>query len=172
MAVLAVNLTTWTLSLNMTGQILSLYHLPTLIGTLHFLKLTTITVTKVIVDVIQFTLPLTTFLLVSTVYMKTLNLSVKLFVWKCHKFFITTNWTSISGRSSFFDIVQTRLTEDVSTTHTQVRISTGKVTYFTYETVWRLTDEIIIISAIVVGRGCHVHMPIISLPPEVITCVM
>ena len=47
----------WTLSLNMTGQISLLYHLPTLIGTLHSLKLTTITVSKVIVDVIQSTLP-------------------------------------------------------------------------------------------------------------------
>ena len=76
MAVLAVNLTTWTLSLNMTGQISSLYHLPTLSGTLHSLKLTTITVCKVIVDVIQFTLPLTTFLLVSTVYVKRLLISL------------------------------------------------------------------------------------------------
>ena len=76
MAVLAVNFTTWTLSLNMTGQISSLYHLHTLIGIMYFLKLTTITVTKVIVDAIQFSLPLTTFHFVSTAQLKTFNFSI------------------------------------------------------------------------------------------------
>jgi len=111
MAVLAVNLMMWTLSLNMIGQILSLYHLPTLIGTLHFLKLTTITISKVIIDVIQFTLPLITFLLVSTVYVKAFYFSISFFLWICDKFFITTNWASIIDGRRFFDIVQTRLTE-------------------------------------------------------------
>jgi len=152
-AVLEVNLTTWTLSLNMIGQILPLYHLPTLIGTLHFLKLTTINDSKVIIDVIQFTLPLTTFLFVSTVYLKAFYFSINCLIRNCHKFFITTNRASISSGGRFFDIVQTRLTKDVSTTHTQVRIFTGKVTYFAYETVWRCVDKIIIISSDVVGRG-------------------
>jgi len=157
MAVLTVNLTTWTLSLYMIGQILSLHHLPTLIGTLHFLKLTAITVSKVIIDVIQFTLPLTTFLFVSTVYVKAFYFSINCLIRKCHKFFITTNWTNNNtGGRGFFAIVQTRLTEDISTAHTQVRISTGKVTNFTYNTIWRCTDKIIIISA-TSGRDTRGH---------------
>ena len=73
------------------------------------------------------TLLLTTFLLVSTVYMKTLDFSVNL---ECYKVFITTNWTN-----SFFDIVQTRLTESTTHSGNWVRISTGKVAYFTYKMI-------------------------------------
>lgn len=72
---------------------------------------------KVIVDVIQFTLPLTTFLHVSTVNVKLFNFSFDCLIRKCLKIFFTTNWASLCDGSSFFDTVQTRLTEDVSTTH-------------------------------------------------------
>ena len=47
--------------------------------------MTAITASKVIVDAIQFTLPITTFLLASAVYVKTLNLFIKLLVRECHK---------------------------------------------------------------------------------------
>ena len=137
----------------MTGQISSLYHLPTLIGTLHFLKLTTITVCKVIVDIIEFTLPLTTSPLVSTVYVECLNFSSNCFVRKCIQFFITTHWTLIMLAMAKALIVQTRLTEQMSTTHTKVRLSTGKVTYFTYKTInWGSTDEIVFISSNITSR--------------------
>ena len=154
MAVLAVNLTMWTFSLNMISQILSLYHLPTLIGTLHFLKLTTITVTKMIVDVIQFTLPLTTFLLVSTVYIKTLNLSFNREIWIKATLFLTTNWT-IHISSCFLPLIQTRLTDSLSLTTltSHICISTRKMTNVTYTAIGRWVHKFAFITAITSGRG-------------------
>ena len=98
-------------------------------------------------------LPLTTFLLVSTVYVKTLNLSVSLLISECYKLFVTTNWTSVRDGSSFLDIVQTRFTEDMSATLTQTEISTGKVTYITNVTIVWSVNKIVIVSTVIVERG-------------------
>ena len=50
-------------------------------------------------------------------------------------------------------MIQTRLTEDMSTTHTQVGISTGKVTHTANKTIVWFINEAVIISAYTVGRG-------------------
>ena len=86
-----------------------------------FLKLTTITVSKVIVS--QFTLSLTTFLPVRTMHVKTSNLLIS---GEFHKFFIITNWTDVVFA---FANIPTKLIEQIDKAHTQVRISTGKETY-------------------------------------------
>ena len=59
---------TWTHSLNMKSQIMSLYHLSILIGTLQLLKLTPTTVSKEFINVIQFTFLLTIYPFISTTH--------------------------------------------------------------------------------------------------------
>ena len=61
---------TWTHSLNMKDQIISLYHLPILIGALYLPKQTTTTVSKELIDVIQFSFPLTIQRFTSTTHVK------------------------------------------------------------------------------------------------------
>ena len=61
---------TWTHSLDTKGQIISLYHLPTLIGVLYLPKQTTTTVSKELIDVIQFSFPLTIHHFTSTTHVK------------------------------------------------------------------------------------------------------
>ena len=85
---------------------------------------------KVIVDVIQFTLPLTTFLLVSTVHIWTFDFSFNMIIWISVKItFFTTNWTP-SGSVYFPPLVQTRLTDGLLSTTliSDIRLSTGLMT--------------------------------------------
>ena len=152
MAVLAVNLTTWTLNLNMTGQTSSLYHLPTLIGTLHFLKLTTITVSKVIVDVIQFTLPLTAFLLVSTINTKASYFSIILLVLNNRKTAVSTGRTSLGDSPC---CIRATFTKSVSTAHTQTRILAGTMTHLTDKSVWYCDCKLIVITTIHDNQQWH-----------------
>ena len=145
----------------MTDQIASLYHLPTLIGTLHFIKMTTITVSKVIVDVIQFILPLTTFLLVSTVHLKCFNFSVKCPVRNCLKLrlFFAAHGTGIRYPFNLPLSIQTGFTKAMTTTQSHIRISTGKRTYLTTQPIrWCLHKVIFVVPTILLcGRGSSSH---------------
>jgi len=71
-------------------------------------------------DVIQFTLPLATSLLVSTHHVKTPNLSVSLFIDDGKELFIIVA-TRASG-TCFLVIFQTGFAKVVTTAHTQVSI--------------------------------------------------
>ena len=77
-------------SREMTDQILSLHHLATPIWTLGFYKLTAISVYKMIINVIHLTLPITTFMFVSTVHMRAADFSINRVC--THVTFFMINW--------------------------------------------------------------------------------
>ena len=86
----------------MADQPLALDHLSTLIRAVHYFKPTTIIVLKVTIDVIRFTLPITTHYLISAMHAKRPDLSINGLIRKRKRFFTTTNRTYITsgGKSS------------------------------------------------------------------------
>ena len=142
MAVLALNIMTSTSHLNMAVQIMPFYHHPTLIGTLHFLKLTTITVSKVIVDVIQFTLRLITFLLVSTVHMQFCHFLAKCNIRNCFKLSFSAAYrTSIIYRRCLPLHIQARLTKGMTTAHRHIRPPARELAYLHNTLSWGVSTN-------------------------------
>ena len=156
LTILAIHLTTWTLSLNMFSEIFSLHFSTTPASTLHIFILTTSIFCEMIINVVNFTLPHTTSPFVCTEHLKALNFSVYLFVGNCNKVFTTTHWTDASNNAiNFLHTIKTRLTENMSTTYCQVRVSTGKVTNLTNDYIWNGRDKLVLKSRCTTNF-CHV----------------
>ena len=63
---------------------------------MHLLKFTAISVSKVIINGMEFTLPFAAFLLIGAVYVKIIYLPLKTPVWVCVKIFLTAaEWATI-----------------------------------------------------------------------------
>ena len=119
-----------------------------------FKLMSTITVFKMMDDMIQFTLPLTSFTFVSTEHMEASDFSVSLFVRNGKKFFTTTYWTCITNSKSPFNCIQTRFAKYISTTRTEVRVSTGILTYLTNQPVRRFIHKLIVIPSSCLHTDC------------------
>ena len=155
--ILAADLTIWTLGCEMSDHKSSLYHLPTIIGTLYFHKLTTIGVCKMISNVIHFTLPITPSMPVSTVYMGASNFSVNRVIWiSSGATFCTTDWANIWF--CCLPVVETRFTHSLSLTTLagHVCISTGVLADIAYATIVQRLHKNVLISTITRGSS-HSH---------------
>ena len=101
-----------------------------------------------VIYVIYFTLPLTPFLFFVTVHKKASDFTINLLINVAFKLFRTAHRTS-SGIC--YASIQTRLTQDMPTTHSEVWISTRILTYSTDHFVRRITHELVVASSAI----CH-----------------